>query len=110
MGEEAGDGGWGNATHRFKFTGLLTVEKLAGFAEDGDGRDATVKRDLVLCGDVEIGIVTADVDVDEEEVGFEEKAILVVVEVDVEDLAIGTPVAAEVEEDALVGLRGGLYS
>jgi hypothetical protein len=46
----------------------------------------------------------ADVDVDEDEVGVENGQVLRVVEVDVEHLAVAAPVAAEVEQDALVGL------
>ena len=49
----------------------------------------------------------ADVDVDEHKVGFENGQVRGVVEVNVEHLAIAAPVAAEVEQDALVGDRGG---
>ena len=44
----------------------------------------------------------ADVDVDEDEVFGEEFEVGRLVEVDVEDLAVAAPVAAEVEDDAFV--------
>ena len=55
-----------------------------------------------LCGDVEVLVHVADVDVDEDEVLVEERRRWGLVEVDVEDLAVAAPVAAEVEDDALV--------
>ena len=50
----------------------------------------------------------ADVDVDQDEVGLEDGQVRGVVEVDVEHLAVAAPVAAKVEQDALVGGGGGL--
>jgi hypothetical protein len=44
----------------------------------------------------------ADIDVDHDEVLFEEVEVRLLVEVDVEDLAVAAPVATEVEDDALV--------
>ena len=49
-----------------------------------------------------------DVDVHQDEVAFEQGQVAGVVEVDVEHLAVAAPVAAKVEQDALVGLRGGV--
>ena len=49
-----------------------------------------------------------DVDVDEDEVGFQDGPIRGVVKVKVQHLAIAAPVAAKVEQDALVGLPCGL--
>ncbi len=48
----------------------------------------------------------ADVDVDEDKVFGEELGVGALVVVDVEDLAVAAPVAAEVEEDALVFAAG----
>ena len=44
----------------------------------------------------------ADVDVDEDEVFFEEFSVWALVHVDVEDLTVAAPVAAEVEDDTLM--------
>jgi hypothetical protein len=86
---------------------LVTVEgSMRRIAEDGQRRDAFVERDVVLAGDVEIGIHMADVYVDQYEVGLEDGQVLGIVEVDVKHLAIAAPVAAKVEQDALVALRG----
>ena len=57
---------------------------------------------LYLLGDVEVLVEVADIDVDEEEVLVEELEVRGLVEVDVEDLAVAAPVAAEVEDDPLV--------
>ena len=46
--------------------------------------------------------IVADVDVDEDEVLGKELGVGALVDIDVEDLAVAAPVAAEVEDDALV--------
>ncbi len=79
---------------------LLAVEQVPFFAEDGECGHTLFERDLVLLCDRKVFIHFPDVDVDEDEVGFEELAVGRVVEVDVENLAIAAPVSAEVDEDA----------
>ena len=92
--------------HALEFSALLAVEQLAFFAEDGEGGYASTKWDLVLGGDVLVLVHVADVDVDEYVVGVKQGQVPRIVEVEVEDLAVAAPVAAEVEDDAFVGLGG----
>lgn len=89
---------------------MLAIEQGSFFAEDSKRGYTVVKRNLIFPGDVEIGVVLADVDVDEDEIGLQDGQVFRVVEVDVEDLAVAAPFAAEVEQDTLVGGRGGLES
>jgi hypothetical protein len=106
--EEVGDGGGVHVAHVSELGGLLRVEKLAVGVEDGESGNSLLEGDVVLFGYVEIFIETADVDVDEEEVLVEEFQVWALMEVNVEDLAIAAPVAAEVEDDSLV-LEAGLF-
>ena len=57
----------------------------------------------IVLGDIDVFIHVPDVDVHENEVRLEDRAILRVVEVDVEHLAVAAPVSAEIEDYALVG-------
>ena len=70
--------------------------------EDGECGNAFVDGNLVLVGDVDVVVHLADVYVDEDEVLASSSALGLLVEVDVEDLAVAAPVAAEVEDDAFV--------
>ena len=96
-----------HAAHGFKLAALLAVEQLAFLAKDGQGGNAFVQRASGTRGDVEIGVHVADVHVDQDEVGFKNGQVAGVMEVDVEHLAVAAPVAAEVEQNALVGCGGG---
>ena len=100
--EEVGDGGGVHVAHVSELGGLLGVEELAVGVEDGESGNSLLEGDVVLFGYVEIFVEAADVDVDEEEVLVEEFEVGALVEVDVEDLAVAAPVAAEVEDDSLV--------
>jgi hypothetical protein len=91
----------------FKLLVLLGEEEFAVGAKDSEGRDAFADGDLIFVGDAHVGIHVADIDVDEDVVPGEEITIRRLVEVEVEDVAVAAPVAAEVEDDALV-LGGGL--
>ena len=106
--EEVGDGGGVHVAHVSELGGLLRVEKLAVGVEDGEGGNSLLEGDVVLFGYVEVFIEAADVDVDEEEVLVEEFQVWALVEVDVENLAVAAPVAAEVEDDSLV-FEAGLF-
>ncbi len=97
-----------HAAHGFKLSALLAVEQLAFLTEDGEGGNAFVQRDLVAGGEVEIRVHVPDVHVDEDEVGFKNGPVAGVVEVEVQHLAVAAPVAAKVEQDALVGRGCGL--
>src|SRR5208283_817010 len=93
--------------HVLELSTLLAVKQSALLAQDGQGGNAFVQRDLVLGGDVQIRVHVADVDVDEDKVGFEDGPVFGVVEVKIEHPAVAAPVAAEIEQDALVRSRGG---
>ncbi len=99
-----------HAAHGLKLSALLAVEQLAFLAEYGQCGNAFVQRNLVAGSEVEIRIHVPDVHVDQDEVGFENGPVAGVMEVDVQHLAVAAPVAAKVEQDALVGSRGGLES
>jgi hypothetical protein len=100
--EEGGDGGGIHVAHLLELAGSLAVEKVAVGVEDGEGGDAAFKRDVVLVGEIGVVVVVADVDVDEDEALVKELSVGLLMEVNVEDLAVAAPVAAEVEDDALV--------
>ena len=106
--EEVSDGGGVHVAHVAELGGLLRVEKLAVGVEDGESGNSLLEGDVVLFGYVEVFIEAADVDVDEEEVLVEEFQVWALMKVDVENLAIAAPVAAEVEDDSLV-FEAGLF-
>ena len=97
--EECGDGFGGGVLELFFAFG---VEELAVGVEHGERGNALGDGDVVLLRDVDVLVHVADVDVDEDEVLGEELGVGALVIVDIEDLAVAAPVAAEVEEDALV--------
>jgi len=53
---------------------FLAIEQLAPLAEHGQRRHAFGQRDLVLAGEVQIGILAPDIDVNQNEVGLQEWA------------------------------------
>ena len=86
----------------FELFVVFGVEELAVRVEYGEGGNAFFDGDVVFFGDSYVLVHVADVDVDEDEVFGEELGVGALMVVDVEDLAVAAPVAAEVEEDALV--------
>jgi hypothetical protein len=86
----------------------LGVEEPAVGVKDGEGGNASGDGNFIFSGDVHVLVdgAVADADVDEDEVLVEELGVGALMVVDVEDLAVAAPVAAEVEEDAFV-LAGG---
>lgn len=110
--QEAGDGAGFHMAHGFEFAGTLAIEELAVLVEDGEGGNAFGQRDLIALSDVLVPVYSSetDVDVDNDVVGFEQGLVGGVVEVNVQDFAIATPVAAKVENDVLVGDGCGLES
>ena len=96
--------------HSFEFPGLLTVEQLSLFIQNGEGRDAFVERNIVALGDVDVFVQVPDIDVNEHEVGLKNGQVRGIVEVNIEYLAIPAPVAAEVNQEALVRRGGGFQS
>ena len=82
------------------------VEKLSVRIEYGQGGNAFGDGDVVLLRDINVFVHVTDVDVDDDKVFGEDLGVGTLVIVDVEDLAVSTPVAAEVQEDALVLATG----
>jgi hypothetical protein len=106
--EEFGDGGGVHVAHVSELGGLLRVEEFAVGVEHGEGGNSLLEGNVVLFGYVEVFIEAAYVDVDQEEVLVEEFQVGALVEVNVENLAVTAPVAAEIEDDSLV-LEAGLF-
>jgi hypothetical protein len=100
--EEGSDRGGIHVTHLLELAVSLAVKEAAVGVQDGEGGDALLERDAVLVGEVGVVVVVADVDVDEDEALVKELDIGLLMEVNVEDLAVAAPVAAEVEDDTLV--------
>src|ERR1700692_4759790 len=81
---------------------MFGVKEFAVGVEDSECGDAFGDRDIVFPRDIYILIHVADVDVDKDEVFGEELGVGALVVVDVENLTVAAPVAAEVEQDAFV--------
>ena len=88
--------------HGFEFAAFLAVEQFALITDDSERGNSFAQRNLEALSDINVFVHVANVDVDEHEVRIEDWAILGVVEVDVEDMAVPAPVPAKVDEDALV--------
>jgi len=88
--------------HGFEFAGALAIEQLAVFVENGERGYAFSQRDLIALGNVLVLVHVADVDVNEHIIGVQDGFVGRVVEVDIQNLAIAAPIAAEIEDDALV--------
>ena len=74
-------------------------------AEDGEGRNPLAQRSLVALCDVEIFIHASDIHVNQNVVGFEQGLIGRVVKVPVENVAIGAPIATEIDQhEFMLGL------
>jgi hypothetical protein len=82
------------------------VEEFAVRVDYGEGGNAFGDGDVVLLRDIDVLVHVTDVDVDEDVVFGEEFGVGALVIVDVEDLAVAAPIAAEVEDDALVFAAG----
>jgi hypothetical protein len=106
--EEVEDVFRGHGAGGLEFAPFLAEDELAVGVEDGDCWDAPIERDIVFLGDVEILVHFADVHVDDEEGPVKGGSDFRAVEGFVENVAVVAPVAAEDEEDALVGGRGGV--
>src|SRR5260370_41779402 len=91
-----------HASHGLELAGLLNVKEFAAFAEDGESRNSLAQRNLVALGNVDILIHAPDIDVNEDVVGFQDGPVHRVMKVKIKNVAIGTPIAAEVQDDALV--------
>jgi hypothetical protein len=101
-----------HVAHISKLAARLAVDDLTAGLENGEGGNTLFEIDAVLLADVEVLVdVAADVYVDQDEVLVEDGEVFGLVEVEVQDLAVAAPVAAEVEDDAFVlaacGFEGG---
>jgi len=106
--EEGQDVFWGHGTSGFELAAFLAEEEFAIRIEDGDGGDTAFERNIIVFGDFEIFIHLADVDVGDDERPVEGGGDFGGVEGFVEHVTIKAPVAAEDEENTLVGGRGGM--
>ena len=100
--EKVGHRGGLHAAHGLEFASPLTVKELAALAEHSEGRNALAQRNLVALGDVEILIQASDIDVNEDVVGLQKGPIGRVMKIQIKNVAIGAPIAAEVQDDPLV--------
>src|SRR6185312_2804945 len=80
---------------------VLRHDDLAVGIENGKSGYA-FDRNTILMRDLEIGVHTADIDVYLNEVLLQQLGVRRLVEVDVKNLAIATPVATKVQQDTLV--------
>src|ERR1700748_2100408 len=99
--EKVGDGSGVHISHVSELRGFLCIDKFAVGVEDSEGRNPFLEGYIVFLGDVDIFVEVADIDVDKDEILFKKLSVRRLVEVDVENLAVAAPVAAEVEDDAL---------
>src|SRR5690348_6855337 len=88
--------------HAFEFAMSLGEQDLSFRREHDQRGHATFERYAIVSGDVRVCVVASDVDVNEFEVLLQELLVGGIVEVDIENLAVAAPVAAEVEDHALV--------
>jgi hypothetical protein len=100
--EKVGNGFDVHVTHILELFVLLGEEEFAVGVEYGECGNAFLNGHLIFFGYIDVVIHLSDVDVDEDEVIVEELLVGVLVEVDVEDLAVPAPITAEIEDDALV--------
>jgi hypothetical protein len=101
--KEVGDGAWVHIAHVSEFGDLLRVDEIAFAVEDGkSGNSSLLERDLIFFRYVQVLIVVADVDVNEEKVLVEEFKVWTLMEIDLKNLAVAAPVATKGEDDPLV--------
>jgi hypothetical protein len=105
--EEVSDGVGVHIPHVSELGSLLRVEKLSIGINDCERGNSLLERDIVLFGYVEVFVKASDVDMNENKVLVEKFQVWGLVKVDVEYLAVATPVSAKVEDDTLV-LEAGL--
>ncbi len=94
--------GWLHVAHVVELARRLCVQDLAVRPKNGQRGHALAERNPISLGEVEIGVEVADVHMNQHEVGFEDGPVCRVVKVEVQHLAVAAPVAAKVEQDALV--------
>ena len=70
--QEVGDGVRIHVAHVSKLRGLLRVDYLSVGVNNGESRNSLFERDVVFFGYVEVFVIVADVDMDEQIVLVEE--------------------------------------
>lgn len=94
----------------FKFSTLLAEQEFAIGSKDGYGRDATIKRNIVFLGDVEVFVHLTDIHMDDQKGLVEGRGDFGAVEGLVKNMAIETPVAAKDHQKTFVGSSCGRES
>jgi len=87
---------------------FLAEEEFAGGIEHGDGGNTAIKGHIVLFGEIEIFVATADVHVDDYEIFFEGGDDFGAVKGFVEGVAVKAPIGAENDKNTFVRGRGGV--
>jgi len=106
--EEGEDVGGGQGAGGFKLAVFLAEEEFAGGIEHGDGGNTAIKGHIVLFGEIEIFVATADVHVDDYEIFFEGGDDFGAVKGFVEGVAVKAPIGAENDKNTFVRGRGGV--
>src|ERR1700722_20890215 len=88
--------------HRLELALDLAVEQFSVSVENSQLGHAVLERYAILCGDVRIAVIAADIDMHQHEIILQQLEIGGLMEINVEHLAIDTPVASEIEDDPLV--------
>ena len=106
--EEGEDVGGGQGAGGLKLTLFLAEEELAGGIENGNGGNAALEGHLVLLGEIEVFVATADVHMDDYKIFVEEGGDFGAVKGFVESVAIEAPIGAENDKNTFVRGRGGM--
>jgi hypothetical protein len=93
----------GHGAGGFEFAAFLTEEKFAVGIEDSEGGNAAIEGDIIFFGEVEIFVLLADIDVDDEKSFVEGRSDFWAVEGLVENMTVEAPVGTKDDEDPLVG-------
>jgi len=96
--------------HGFEFSGALAVKQLAMLIEDGERRHALGQWNLVSLGDLLVLVQVPDVDVDQDVIRIQQRLIGRIVEINIQNLAVTTPVTAKIEDQALMVASRGFES
>src|SRR5580704_3028434 len=100
--QKLGNGGWIHTAHRLEFTVLLAVEYPPMLIQNSEGRHSTLQRNVIFGGKIEILVVVANIHMNQHVVIVEQRQIGLLVNVDIQYLAVSAPVSAEVENNVLV--------
>ena len=103
MQQEFGHCGGLHGAHRLEFAGPLAVEKLAVLTQDRKRGNALVQGDMVAVRNIQVFVEPPDIDMHQDEVSVQQRSIRGIVEIMIENVAISAPVAAKVENHAVVG-------